>query len=170
MLLSCTIIGFPLGGILLAKNNKGLSFAEYVESHDQLEKVMESFKNKAIPFEFDRKKFRLERELFSQYFKGKREDFTSLPVDFISGTPYQKRVWLEARKIPYGKTETYKSIALKLNHRGYRSVGQALSKNPLLIVIPCHRVLSSDGHLGGFAAGLEVKDFLLRLERGELSA
>jgi len=166
----CTIFGFPLGGILLAKSSKGLSFAEYVNSHDQLKKVMESFKRRDFSIEFDRKKFHLEEELFSLYFKGKREDFTSLPLDFLSGTPYQKKVWLEARKIPYGKTETYKSLACKLNHKGYRSVGQALSKNPLLIIIPCHRVLSSDGGLRGFGAGLEVKDFLLRLEKGEVSA
>lgn len=166
----CTIFGFPLGSILLAKTNKGLSFAEYVNSHNQLKKVMESFKRRAFSIVFDRKKFRLEEKLFSLYFKGKREDFTSLPLDFLSGTPYQKKVWLEARKIPYGKTETYKSLAHKLNHKGYRSVGQALSKNPLLIIIPCHRVLSSDGGLGGFGAGLEVKNFLLRLEKGEISA
>ena len=66
--------------------------------------------------------------------------------------------------------EPDKSLACKLNHKGYRSVGQALSKNPLLIIIPCHRVLSSDGGLRGFGAGLEVKDFLLRLEKGEVSA
>ncbi|GAG40078.1 unnamed protein product, partial [marine sediment metagenome] len=54
---------------------------------------------------------------------------------------------------------------LKLNHRGYRSIGQALSKNPLLIVIPCHRVLQSDGGLGGYGAGLPLKEYLLALEK-----
>lgn len=162
-----TIIDFPLGRIFLAKNPKGLSIAHCMKSSDRLEKVIESFKKWDAPFERDKSKFRLEKELFSRYFQGKKEDFSSLPVDFVSGTAYQKRVWLEARKIPYGKTETYKSLAFRLNHKGYRSVGQALSKNPLLIVIPCHRVLGSDGQLVGFGAGLKVKEFLLRLEKGE---
>lgn len=161
---------FPLGRILLVKSDKGLSLAEYVKPGRRIDKAIESFRKNGIPLVLDENKLRQETELFSRYFRGNNEDFTSLALDFISGTPYQKRIWLETRKIPFGKTETYKSIALKLNHRGYRSVGQALSRNPLLIVIPCHRVLGSDGSLGGFSAGLKLKDFLLRLERGEISS
>ncbi len=165
-----TILDFPLGRILLAKSDKGLSVAHSIKSEWQIEKVMAWFKKKAIPFVEDKKKFRNEEELFSEYFRGKRVDFASLPLDFLSGTPYQRKVWLETRKIPYGQTETYKSLAHKLDHKGYRSVGQALSKNPLLIVIPCHRVVGSDGSLGGFSAGLKLKEGLLRLERGEIPA
>jgi len=165
-----TIFDFPMGSIFLAKSDKGLNIAHYVKTAGQIEKVMAWLEKKSIPLVEDKKKFRKEEELFSQYFKGKEVDFTSLPLDFFSATPYQKKVWLETRKIPHGKTETYKSLAHKLSHRGYRSVGQALSKNPLLIIIPCHRVIGSDGSLRGFGAGLEVKDFLLRLERGEHSA
>jgi O-6-methylguanine DNA methyltransferase len=160
-----TILDFPLGKIFLAKSEKGLSFAISLRRQNRFEEISEFFKRKSIPLELQSKKFRQEEKLFSQYFEGEKEDFTSLPLDFISGTPYQRKVWLETRKIPYGKTRTYKSIAEKLNHRGYRSVGQALSQNPLLIVIPCHRVLSSDGSLGGFTGGLELKKFLLRIER-----
>lgn len=163
-----TIIDFSLGSIFLAKRFQGLSIAKYISLPEKSEKMIESFKKKNITLEFNRKKFQLEEKLFSKYFKGEREDFYYLPLDFISGTSYQKKVWQEARKIPYGKTETYKSLAHKLNHRGYRSVGQALSKNPLLIIIPCHRVISSNGNLGGFSAGLELKRFLLRLETGEI--
>ncbi len=160
-----TILDFPLGKIFLAKSEKGLSLASSLKNRNRFEEITEFFKRKSILLELQRKKFHREEELFSQYFEGKKEDFTSLSLDFISGTPYQRKVWLETRNISYGKTETYKFLAKKLNHRGYRSVGQALSRNPLLIVIPCHRVLSSDGSLGGFTGGLELKKFLLRLEK-----
>ncbi len=160
-----TILDFPLGKIFLAKSERGLSLASSLKNRNRFEEITEFFKRKSILLELQRKKFHREEKLFSQYFEGKKEDFTSLPLDFISGTPYQRKVWLETRKIPYGKTQTYKYLAKKLNHRGYRSVGQSLSRNPLLIVIPCHRVLSSDGSLGGFTGGLDLKKFLLRLEK-----
>ncbi len=160
-----TILDFPLGKIFLAKSEKGLSLASSLKNQNRFEEITEFFKRKSIPLELQGKKFHREEKLFSQYFEGKKEDFTSLPLDFISGTPYQRKVWLETRKISYGTTQTYKSLAEKLNHRGYRSIGQALSRNPLLIVIPCHRVISSDGSLGGFTGGLELKKFLLRLEK-----
>ncbi|PLV58366.1 methylated-DNA--[protein]-cysteine S-methyltransferase [Thermotoga sp. KOL6] len=104
----------------------------------------------------------VKREI-EEYFLGKRKDFT-FPVE-IKGTPFQKRVWAEVRKIPYGQTRTYKEIAAKLN-TSPRAVGQALAKNPLPIYIPCHRVVSKSG-LGGFSAGLEWKKFLIDLERGK---
>ena len=160
-----TILDFPLGKIFLAKSEKGLSLASSLKNRNRFEEITEFFKRKSILLELQKKKFHREEKLFSQYFEGKKEDFTSLPLDFISGTPYQRKVWLETRKISYGTTQTYKSLAEKLNHRGYRSIGQALSRNPLLIVIPCHRVISSDGSLGGFTGGLELKKFLLRLEK-----
>lgn len=160
-----TILDFPLGKIFLAKSEKGLTLASSLKNRNRFEEITEFFKRKSILLELQRKKFHQEEKLFSQYFEGKKEDFTSLRLDFISGTPYQRKVWLETRKIPYGKTGTYKSLAEKMNHRGYRSIGQALSRNPLLIVIPCHRVLSSDGSIGGFTGGLELKKFLLRLEK-----
>ncbi|NIN93369.1 methylated-DNA--[protein]-cysteine S-methyltransferase [bacterium] len=160
-----TILDFPQVKIFLAKSEKGLSFASSLRKPSRLKEITEYFKRKSILLELQSNKFHREEKLFRRYFKGEKEDFTSLSLDFISGTPYQRKVWLEARKIPYGKTGTYKSLAEKLNHRGYRSVGQALSRNPLLIVIPCHRVLASDGSLGGFTGGLELKKFLLKLEK-----
>jgi len=166
----CTLLDFPMGKIFLAKSEKGLSFAIFIKNQERSEEIAEFFKRKAIALEFQKKKFQLEEKLFNHYFKGKKEDFVSLPLDFVSGSPFQRKVWLETRKIPYGKTRPYKSLAARLNHRGYRSIGQALSRNPLLVVIPCHRVISSDGSLGGFSAGLELKKFLIRLERGPVPA
>jgi O-6-methylguanine DNA methyltransferase len=162
-----TILDFPKGSIFLAKSGKGLSFAEFMKSRLDLRRVTEFFRERNIPLLEDKVKFQLEEKLFRQYFEGREVDFKALSLDLLTGTAFQRKVWLETRKIPYGKTETYKSLARKLHHRGYRSIGQALSRNPLLIVIPCHRVLSSDGGLGGFSAGLKLKKYLLDLERGK---
>ena len=159
-----TVIDFPFGKILLAKTKKGLSLAHFIRDKNDLEKNLAILKEKASSLQKNDSAFQIEKNLFKEYFKGKKEEFTSLPLDPASGTPYQKRVWKKTRNIPYGKTETYKSIAHRLNHKGYRSIGQALSKNPLLVVIPCHRVLGSHGSLGGFSAGLELKKYLLSLE------
>jgi len=165
-----TILEFPLGQIFLAKSDKGLSVASFIKNKRQFKEIADFFKKKDISLGPNRNKFQEEKKLFARYFSGKKEAFTSLRLDFISGTPFQRRVWLETRKIPYGKTSNYKSLARKLSNRGYRSIGQALSRNPLLIVIPCHRVLSSDGSLGGFSAGLKLKEFLLCLEKSKAQA
>ena len=162
-----TILEIPLGKIFLAKTEKGLSLATFIKNKAQLKEIERFLNRKGIALQADRSRFRLEEKLFKKYFKGKEEDFTSLPLDFVWGTPYQRKVWLEARKIPYGKTASYKSLAQRLNHRGYRSIGQAIGRNPLLIVIPCHRVIRTDGSLGGFGLGLDFKEYLLRLEKGE---
>jgi methylated-DNA-[protein]-cysteine S-methyltransferase len=102
--------------------------------------------------------------LFGQYFRGGPVDFSSLRLDFSEGTPFQRKVWKATKEIPYGRLETYKSLAYKINHKGYRSVGGALGKNPFLIAVPCHRVIRTNGDLGGFGAGLDLKKYLLRLE------
>jgi O-6-methylguanine DNA methyltransferase len=162
-----TILDFQKGSIFLAKGGKGLRSAEFMKSRQDLERVTEFFRERDIPLVEESVKFQLEERLFRQYFEGREIDFKALSLDLLTGTAFQRKVWLETRKIPYGKTETYKSLARRLHHRGYRSIGQALSRNPLLIVIPCHRVLSSDGGLGGFSAGLKLKKYLLDLERGK---
>lgn len=162
-----TILETPRGKIFLAKTEKGLSLATFLKNKSQLKEIEGFLKRKGIPLQADRSRFREEERLFKKYFEGKEEDFTSLPLDFVSGTPCQRKVWLEARKIPYGKTTSYKSLAQRLNHKGYRSIGQAIGRNPLLIIIPCHRVIRSDGSLGGFGLGIDFKEYLLRLERGE---
>lgn len=158
---------FSLGKIFLAKNQKGLILAHYIKTSRDFEKTLEFFDQIGLPLERKDNSFLVEKKLLTLYFSGKEVDFNPLPVDFIMGTPFQKKVWQKAQKIPYGKTESYKSLARKMNHRGYRSIGQALSKNPLLIVVPCHRVLASNGSLGGFSAGLKLKKYLLELEKEE---
>ncbi len=96
-----------------------------------------------------------------EYLLGKRKEF-SFPV-FLRGTLFQKKVWEEVRKIPYGETRTYGFLAERLE-TSPRAIGQALKKNPLPIYIPCHRVVGKNS-LGGFSAGLSWKTFLLQREK-----
>ena len=98
------------------------------------------------------------------YFSGALKDFNQ-SVFFISGTEFEKKVWLALRGVPYGETRTYKWLAEKVGSpKGSRAVGQALSRNPVPIVIPCHRVIESDGSLGGYSGGIDVKRRLLDME------
>jgi len=106
------------------------------------------------------------REVIDQlnrYFAGRLAKFTC-PVDFI-GTPFQTRVWKELSKISYGTTITYKHLARKVHApKAFQAVGRANGANPLPIIIPCHRVIGSDGSMVGYAYGVKMKEFLLRLE------
>lgn len=99
----------------------------------------------------------------------KYEDLANLVPDLSIGTPFQQKVWRYIRKIPYGHRVTYKNIAddLKLG-RAYRAVGQACRSNPMPIVVPCHRVISSNGALGGYSWGARWKKFLLELEKDRI--
>jgi len=98
-----------------------------------------------------------------QYFIGERKHF-DLPLE-IEGTEFQKRVWNELLKIPYGKTISYKELAIRLgDEKVIRASASANGSNPLPIVIPCHRVIGSDGSLIGYGGGLEIKEKLLILE------
>lgn len=99
-----------------------------------------------------------------EYFQGKRTTF-SLPFK-LTGTPFQLTVWKELQNIPYGQTTSYKEIAQKINKpKAYRAIGMANNKNPLPIIIPCHRVIGSNGKLIGYAGGLKLKNYLLALEK-----
>lgn len=103
------------------------------------------------------------KKQLEDYFAGRRRDF-DLPLDG-AGTPFQKKVWKALSKIPFGKTASYKDVAVMIgNPKASRAVGMANGKNPLCIVIPCHRVISHDGSLGGYTGGLSKKRYLLGLE------
>ena len=107
-----------------------------------------------------------QREL-EQYFAGKLRVF-DLPVS-PEGTAFQKKVWEALRAIPFGETRSYGEIAEAVGGKRFsRAVGAANRKNPILILIPCHRVIGADGSLTGFAAGLDFKEVLLNLEKGVL--
>lgn len=100
----------------------------------------------------------------SEYFCGKRKEFT-IPIQFIHGTEFQKKVWLELTKIKYGQTASYKDIASSLgNPKAGRAVGAANRKNPISIIVPCHRIINSDGTINGYAGGVDKKKKLLAME------
>lgn len=99
-----------------------------------------------------------------EYFSGKRKVF-DLPLS-LKGTPFQKEVWNALRQIPFGETRSYKELAQMVgNPKACRAVGMANHNNPIMIVVPCHRVVGSDGKLTGYAGGLPLKAALLELER-----
>lgn len=100
---------------------------------------------------------------FAAYFDGRLREF-ELPLDMI-GTAFQQRVWQALRAIPYGETRSYAQLAAAVRSpKGFRAVGAANGRNPIPIVVPCHRVIESNGGLGGFSAGLDYKRRLLSLE------
>ena len=99
-----------------------------------------------------------------EYFDGRRKVF-QLPLEFY-GSPFQVKVWQALLKIPYGATRSYRELAGAVgSERACRAVGAANGRNPIPIVVPCHRVIGSNGKLTGFGGGLETKAFLLHLER-----
>lgn len=103
------------------------------------------------------------QEQLAQYFAGKRKTF-ELPV-FYRGTPFRQRVWDALCTIPYGQTRSYQDIAKLIGSpKAVRAVGQANHDNPLLILVPCHRVIHKNGDIHGYACGDSVKEFLLKLE------
>ncbi len=110
--------------------------------------------------DFSNEVFRQIRE----YINGARTDFD---INYrLSGTEFQLSVWRELLKIPYGETRTYKEIAAAVgNSKAARAVGRSINKNPLHIIIPCHRVIGTDGSLTGYAGGLGIKEKLLDTER-----
>lgn len=149
-----SIIKTPIGNIEITEDNGKII------SIKKTEKNIISTDNKIL--------LQAEKEL-KEYFDGKRKKFT-LPLD-LRGTDFQLRVWNVLRKIPYGETRSYKEVALAAgNEKASRAVGMANNKNPILIVVPCHRVIGSNGAMTGFACGLDVKKKLLELEKKNLSS
>lgn len=106
-----------------------------------------------------------ERQL-KEYFSGVRRRF-DLPVN-PRGTDFQRSVWRVLADIPFGETRSYSEIAAAIGKpSACRAVGGAVGKNPVLIIVPCHRIISADGSIGGFSAGIAVKEYLLKLEQTE---
>lgn len=107
------------------------------------------------------------KKQLQEYFKGKRQDF-ELPLN-PKGTPFQKAVWNALLKIPYGQTCSYLDIAKKLKKpTASRAIGGANGKNPIGVIIPCHRVINKSGTLGGYSGGLNTKKALLKIENARV--
>lgn len=145
-----------IGPIFLVASEKGLHGVYWKEM--KIEYAMPKTQGTAMDI------LKETQKQLEQYLKGQRKVF-DLPLD-VTGTDFQKRVWLELSKIPYGKTFSYSEIAKKIqNDRAVRAVGTANGRNPISLIVPCHRVIAADGTLGGYAGGLEIKEKLLRLEQ-----
>lgn len=106
-----------------------------------------------------------------RYFAGQVVSFDDLTLDMSQATPFQRRVWEVTRAIPRGETRTYGQIARQVGSpRAARAVGQAMANNPWPVIVPCHRVLGSDGRLTGFGGGLEMKRRMLKMESAPFRA
>ncbi len=158
MSLAYKIINSPVGQLKLVASDKGLVAILWENDPPRRVRLDSLVANNHHPILFE-----TERQL-SEYFAGKRRNF-SIALD-MRGTTFQKNVWEALLAIPFGETRSYGQLAKQLgNPRATRAVGAANGKNPLSIVVPCHRVIGSSGKLTGFAGGLDTKAHLLNLER-----
>ena len=104
------------------------------------------------------------RKELLDYFNKARQEFTCRTA-FTEGTEFERKVWETLRKIPYGETRTYKWLAEEIGKPlAFRAVGNALGKNPIPIIFPCHRVIETDGSLGGYSGGMDIKRRLIEIE------
>lgn len=146
----------PLGSILLAADQTGLTGLWFVG-----QKYFPSFSD-GVFFENETPVLTEAKHWLSLYFSGKEPDF--LPPLHPQGSSFRQAVWNVLLTIPRGQTMTYGEIARRLNVRSAQAVGGAVGHNPISILIPCHRVVGSDGSLTGYAGGLARKEWLLHLE------
>jgi methylated-DNA-[protein]-cysteine S-methyltransferase len=150
------IIKSPICPILLAADKEGLKHLIFLKGEKKVGIPDGWIENKEF--------FREAARQLEAYFSGRLESFDLKLAP--EGTDFQKSVWKALCEIPYGETRTYKEIAVSIGKpRAYRAVGLANNRNPIAIIIPCHRVIGSDGKLTGYASGLDVKEFLLKLEK-----
>jgi methylated-DNA-[protein]-cysteine S-methyltransferase len=156
---SYTEIESPLGPLLLAAGESGLQCIEFMNGRKPVRIDPE--------WREDIEQLREPIRQLRSYFRGKLEVF-DLPLQ-PRGTPFQLAVWRELCEIPYGETISYGELARRLgNPNASRAVGLANGTNPIPIVIPCHRVIGSNGKLTGYGGGLDIKEMLLALERHQL--
>lgn len=150
-------IASPVGALTLIARDAGLSAVLWENDDPKRVRVGELIDAPAHPV-----LTQAERELRA-YFAGERTSF-SVPLD-ASGTEFQKKAWAALLTIPYGETRSYGALATQIgNPKASRAVGAANGRNPISIIVPCHRAVGSDGALTGFAGGLEAKRYLLALE------
>ena len=150
-----TLLDTPFGALCIAGTTQGLTHVEFQDGERPLWPRPEWQEDQGVLDEA--------REQLQAYFKGRRQRFT-LPVT-PEGTPFQQRVWRELQEIPWGTTTTYREIAERLGQpAAVRAVGHANGRNPIAIVIPCHRVVGANGRLTGYAGGIATKRRLLQLE------
>lgn len=148
----------PVGELTLVASEKGLTAVLWEEEKPNRVPLEDLILDKKHPILLE-----VEDQL-NEYFKGERKKF-SLKLD-PHGTEFQKKVWMALRSIPFGETRSYVELATQIgNPKASRAVGAANGKNPISVIVPCHRVIGSNGSLTGFAGGLKNKMTLLDLEK-----
>ena len=155
----------PIGDILLASQNNKLIGLWFKGQKYYMNSLKEEIEEKN-----DEKTLMKAKKWLDKYFKGEKPSIKELSLN-PDGSEFRKKVWQILCEIPYGQTLTYKEIALKLakenglNSMSAQAVGSAVGHNPISIIIPCHRVIGSNGKLTGYAGGLDKKEYLLKLEQ-----
>lgn len=148
----------PMGALYLVANDKNLCGVAFASSWPRLQARFPEWREETTPL------LREAARQLAEYFAGRRRSF-ALPLA-REGTPFQKAVWASLDTIGYGETRSYKEQAVSLGiPQGARAVGLANSMNPLCVVVPCHRVVGSNGKMTGYAGGIDVKTKLLRFEK-----
>lgn len=158
-----TYLESPIGRLLLTSDGASLT-GLYMDAHRHGPDVLEGWvhDDQVAPFP-------AARQQLTDYFAGTLQEF-DLPLA-ATGTEFQQKVWQELTKIPFGQTWSYGELARRIGQpTASRAVGLANGRNPISIVVPCHRVIGSNGKLVGYGGGLDRKTWLLRLERGESGA
>lgn len=150
------LIKTPVGILEIKTSDEFITGLNFSESKDLL--IAEDTENYLI---------RETKNQLAAYFEGKLRNF-DLPIS-LKGTPFREKTWNALIKIPYGEVISYKELALSIeNPKAVRAVGGANNKNPIVIIVPCHRVIGADGKLVGYGGGLSKKKFLLNLEGNKI--
>jgi O-6-methylguanine DNA methyltransferase len=148
----------PVGPLFLAASTTGLVRLEF-------EARIQKLKPDTIQLRESKSALALYLRELNDYFAGERREF-SFPLD-LRGTEFQLACWRALLEIPYGETRSYRDMAQAIGHpHAYRAVGMSNNRNPIAIVVPCHRVIASSGSLCGYGGGLDIKRKLLELEQG----
>ena len=161
-MINYAITSTPIGKLLLVKSNNGLSHIIFEQKIKEFEStIMRDFPDIKISNDFN--SLSSEIKQLTEYFTGKRKTF-NIQLD-LKLPPFYQKVINKVKEIPYGKYQTYQDIASKAgNSNAYRAAGSANARNPIPIIIPCHRVLAKGGKLGGYGGGIKIKKYLLNLE------
>ncbi|MDA0986810.1 MAG: methylated-DNA--[protein]-cysteine S-methyltransferase [Bacteroidetes bacterium] len=158
-----SVYNYEVGNLKIFSTNKGICYLGL--PNQKYELIIKWFKKYFNPFEIikdDSKNKYIHKEL-KKYFENKLRRF-NCNYD-LRGTKFQRKIWVELLKIPFSQIISYKQLAEKINHKkSYRAVGNAIGKNPVAIIIPCHRVIATNGSLGGYSGGIRIKKLLLNLE------
>ncbi|MHC1729153.1 MAG: methylated-DNA--[protein]-cysteine S-methyltransferase [Syntrophobacteraceae bacterium] len=169
-MISYIVFESPLGWLLVAESSAGIALIDFLgPSCPSKEKcvsaVLREYPGEALNSGPGTGLAEQARIHISEYLKN-RTPLPQIPVDIRKGTPFDQRVWRAIGAIPFGKTLSYGQIAQAAGSpRAFRATGRACGRNPVPLLIPCHRVIAGAGKLGGYSGGLDIKKFLLDLEK-----